>query len=49
MQRKDQSSLKGVATLSDWALGPSIIIVIIIIIIIANEQILKAAEWESEI
>lgn len=41
MQRKDQSSLKGVATLSDWALGPSIII--------ANEQILKAAEWESEI
>jgi hypothetical protein len=48
MQRKDQSSLKGVATLSDWALGPSIIITIIIIII-ANEQILKAAEWESEI
>lgn len=48
MQRKDQSSLKGVATLSDWALGPSIII-IVIIIIIANEQILKAAEWESEI
>jgi hypothetical protein len=48
MQRKDQSSLKGVATLSDWALGPSIIITIIIIVI-ANEQILKAAEWESEI
>lgn len=45
MQRKDQSSLTGVAALSDWVLGPGIII----IIIIANEQILKAAEGESEI